>query len=231
MQASDHRANARAALSGNWGNAILVSLLAGIIGGTGLDFNLNFDISETSDLFMDLPANLGVLATGVMSAVGVVLAIFALALIIVGIVLGGVMKLGEARYNLNLIDRKEAVVRDLFTQFYRFKPAFIMNLLQELYVLLWSLLFVIPGIVASYSYAMAPYILLEDPDCTGSEALRRSKALMDGNKLDLFVLDLSFIGWSILAAMTMGIGSLWLNPYTKASRASFYRNLTGGGYR
>lgn len=232
MQASDHRANARSALSGNWGVAILVSLLAGIIGGTSNNgFSFNIDISDTADLTSALPAELGALFSGVLSVFGIVLLVFCLALLLVGIALGGVIQLGEARYNLNLIDRKEAELRDLFSQFYRFQPAFLLNLLSGLYIFLWSLLFVIPGIVASYSYAMAPYILLEDPYCTASEALARSKAMMDGNKADLFWLDLTFFGWELLCALTMGIGNLWLNPYKKASRASFYRSLVGGGYR
>lgn len=229
MQPSDHRANARAALSGNWGVAVLVSLLAGIIGGGGSSgVNLNFNLGSTDTTTIvdgSIPTELGGIAAGALGIVGVVILIVTLAVLALNLVLGGVMQLGEARYNLNLIDRKEAVVNDLFSQFPRFRPALVMNLLSTLYITLWTLLFIVPGIVASYSYAMAPYILLEDPNCTGSEALTRSKEMMEGHKADLFWLDLSFIGWSILCSFTMGIGNLWLNPYTKASRASFYRNL------
>ena len=95
-----------------------------------------------------------------------------------------------------------------------------------LYSFLWSLLLVIPGIYASYGYAMTSYILAENPDLTAREAISRSKQLMDGHRLDLFILQLSFIGWAILSALTLGIGSLWLNPYTEAATAAFYRNLT-----
>lgn len=232
MSPSDHRTNAREALRGNWGVAMLVSLLAGIISGGGsgggVNFQFNVDVSDFSELSMELSGGAGALLTGLFSVLGIVLAILAVALLLVFMALSGVMALGESRYNLNLIDRKEAEVRDLFTQFYRFKDAFVMEGLRTLFITLWSLLLVIPGIVASYSYAMAPYILLEDPYCSGSEALARSKAMMYGNKLDLFLLDLSFFGWTLLCLLTGGIGYLWLNPYQKASRASFYRSLVGG---
>lgn len=230
MTPSDHRTNARAALSGNWGVAMLVSLLAGIIGG-GTDFQFNIDISDLSTLSLELPAGLSSLLTGLFSILGILVAVLAVALALVSIALAGIMALGESKYNLNLIDRKEAEFRDLFTQFYRFKEAFIMEGLRTLFVTLWSLLLVVPGIIASYSYAMAPYILLEDPYCTGSDAIARSKAMMDGNKLDLFLLDLSFLGWNLLNLLTCGIGGLWLSPYKKASRASFYRSLVGGSPR
>ena len=226
METYDHRARARAALSGNWGVAMLVSLVAGIIGGTsssGIDLNL--DLSDTASITAELPGGFNVALGAIAGVFGVVVILLGLALLVVHLALGGVIQLGEAKYNLNLIDRKEAEFRDLFSQFSRFKEALVMNLLQNLYILLWSLLLIIPGIIASYSYAMAPYILLEDPYCSGREALQRSKAMMDGHKGELFCLDLSFFGWMLLSILTMGIGDLWLNPYMKASRASFYRNL------
>lgn len=92
-------------------------------------------------------------------------------------------------------------------------------------MLAWSLLFVIPGIVAAYRYSMATYIMAENPGMQATEAIERSKALMDGRKGDLFCLDLSFIGWALLATLTAGIGYLWLTPYMTVSRAAFYRSL------
>lgn len=100
-----------------------------------------------------------------------------------------------------------------------------LNLLITLKVLAWSLLFVIPGIVAAYRYSMATYIMAENPNMQATEAIERSKTLMDGRKGDLFCLDLSFIGWALLAVLTAGIGNLWLVPYMTVSRAAFYRSL------
>ena len=114
---------------------------------------------------------------------------------------------------------------DLFSGFDIFGNAFVLNLLITLKVIAWSLLFVIPGIVAAYRYSMATYIMAENPGMQATEAIERSKALMDGRKGDLFCLDLSFIGWALLATLTAGIGYLWLTPYMTVSRAAFYRSL------
>ena len=74
---------------------------------------------------------------------------------------------------------------------------------------------------------MTPYILAEHPDLTASEAIARSKQLMDGHKMDLFVLYLTFIGWDLLAALTLNLGNLALNPYKNAAITVFYRDITG----
>ncbi len=88
------------------------------------------------------------------------------------------------------------------------------------------MLFVIPGILATYSYAMVPYILAENPTLPANKAIKRSKELMKGNRWRLFCLLLSFIGWRIVSGLTLGIGFFWEIPYEQASVAAFYRNLT-----
>ena len=98
--------------------------------------------------------------------------------------------------------------------------------LMKLYVALWSLLLVIPGIVKAYSYMLVPYILADNPDILRGEALRLSEKLMVGNKMGAFLLDLSFIGWHILSALTCGIlGVLYVNPYIEATKAELYHAL------
>ena len=87
---------------------------------------------------------------------------------------------------------------------------------------LWSLLFIIPGIIKSFSYAMTPFIIEEYPELTATEAIHRSRMMMRGHKFDLFWLLLSFIGWGILNIFTLGIGTLWLVPYMETSMAAFY---------
>ncbi len=97
---------------------------------------------------------------------------------------------------------------------------------KGLYTFLWSLLFVIPGIIKSYEYAAVNYILAVRPDIDKDEALRLSKKLMDGNKWDFFVLQLSFIGWEILSGFTMGIlYYLYVNPYEQATYVEFFSDL------
>ena len=97
--------------------------------------------------------------------------------------------------------------------------------LMEIYVALWSLLLVIPGIIKMYSYAMTPYILKDEPELGADAVITKSMAMMRGNKMKLFLLDLSFIGWALLAIITCGIGFLWLSPYMVSARAAFYLDL------
>lgn len=97
--------------------------------------------------------------------------------------------------------------------------------LMYLFIMLWSLLLVIPGIIKTFSYAMTPYILEERPELSANEAIDHSRAMMKGHKFDLFWLLLSFIGWGILCIFTLGIGLLWLMPYMQTSLAGFYEDV------
>ena len=127
---------------------------------------------------------------------------------------------------LNMAEGVKPEVKDLFAHFQEFWGAFKVTFLVGLFTGLWSMLFVIPGIVKSYSYAMAHFILLENPGMSCVDAITRSRQLMDGHKAELFVLRLSFIGWHFLCILTFGIGYLWLIPYQNAAEAAFYHNLT-----
>ena len=133
------------------------------------------------------------------------------------------------KFNLDLVDRqKEAEISTMFGYFQYWKTTACARLLQSVYVLLWSLLFIIPGIIAGYSYAMTSYILAENPELTASEAIERSKQMMSGNRWRLFCMQISFIGWDILSALlTFGIGGLWITPYKQAATAAFYREISG----
>ena len=107
-------------------------------------------------------------------------------------------------------------------------------LLQGVYVFLWSLLLVIPGIIKSMSYAMTSYILRDYPELRYNGAIELSMDMMQGHKWELFYLYLTFIGWGILCIFTLGIGIFWLEPYIETSVANFYEKvkedyLTRGG--
>lgn len=215
MYAKDYRLKARENLTGNWGMSILVAFLAALLGGaiSGGSFNLELD----AELIESLPP----LLLKVVALWGSVASFVTL----VQFVVGGPVKLGNCHYLLHQHDKKEMDIKDLFSEFGRWGAGFALNLLTELYVVLWSLLFVIPGIVASYRYAMAPFIMAENPEMSASDAIKASKELMKGHKGELFCLDLSFIGWDFLACLTAGIGYLFVNPYHAAARAAFYRQL------
>ena len=225
MEASAHRSNARDALRGNWPTAALVAFLAGLISGDSNmpSININFESSEpvqvtTSEALQQF------LGEWLGLAMPMILAV-TLTILVVRLILGGAAQVGKARYNLHLIDRQEAQTGDLFSGFSQFVPAMVMSLLSTLLILGGMLLLIVPGIILSLSFAMAPYILAEDPECTGWEALKRSRRMMQGHKAELFWLDLTFFGWEILANLTFGIGHLFLNPYRAAANASFYRDV------
>ena len=217
MVSSDYRERARSILSGKWGIAIMVTFIASLLGGlaTGGGNSLDLEAEELARL-PEAIRNVIVMLMGGAAILG-----------FIQFIIGGVVELGYSRFLLNLHDDQEAGVSDLFSQFDRFADGFCLALLRALFVALWSLLLVIPGIVASYGYSMAGFLMTENPNMTATEALRASKELMRGHKFELFCLDISFIGWAILAVFTLGIGGLWLTPYENASRAAFYRELVG----
>lgn len=246
--ASDFRRIARDALRGKWWFAALTALVASLLGAslTGGATSFNIDLPEDAEYWFP---NLESLLIPFAAVLGL-LALVAVVQLIIVFIVGGAAKMGYAHYNLNLVDKKEASFGDLFSQFYRLGEGFIMNLLIGLFTFLWSMLFVIPGIIKSYSYAMTPYILLENPELSPNVAITASRRLMDGNKGRLFCLQLSFIGWELLCALpaviapialsggfagvffaplifVTVIGSYIVLAYKEAAQAAFYREISG----
>ena len=147
------------------------------------------------------------------------------------LILIGPLSFGLALIFLSLARGKESVdFGDLFNGFTDggFVRLLLLGLLQNIFIFLWSLLFIIPGIVKTYSYSMSYYLAIDHPDWDWKQCIDESRRIMDGNKWKLFVLDLSFIGWYIVGMLACGIGVLWVYPYNEAARAEFYQELTGG---
>ncbi len=238
--AADFRRIAREALSGKWTIAVLVGLVATMLGGGGSggpEVKLNIDASGVNASFEFAGQTIFSTGGGVNSEIGaflvgsaIYIAIAAIVMAVVYFVLGSIISVGYARFNLELVDRADPSFETLFGYFSYWKTTAVARLRQSVYTLLWSLLLVIPGIIATYSYAMTEFILAEHPDLTSGEAITRSKELMYGNRWRLFCLHFSFIGWDILSSLTLGIGHLWLRPYKRAAEAAFYREISGTGY-
>ena len=150
----------------------------------------------------------------------------ALLYLALSIFLGSVVSLGYARFNLNLMDGRTADYGDLFGYFPHWKNAVLAGLLKSVTITVGFLLLIVPGVLASYNFAMSDYLLSENPELSPREALSRSRFLMRGNRWRLFCLEFSFIGWELLSSLVWGIGSLWINPYKQASRAAFYREIS-----
>lgn len=227
LNASDHRKNAWSALEGKWGFAIGVGLVAGLLGGGELG---KFSIDISGDDLSDISETLNGLSYDARATISVILFL----LISVGIcvslahsLLGSIVSVGYARFNLEMIDTRDSKFIKLFSFFPKWWKAILTDLLRNLFISLWMLLFIIPGIMAAYSYAMTPYILAEDPDISPSDAIRKSKDMMNGYRWNLFCLELSFIGWDLLCILTLGVLSIWVNPYKSAAKADFYREISG----
>ena len=140
-------------------------------------------------------------------------------------IISGPFQLGFAGYFLKRIRGEEITIKNIFDGFKSFLNSFLLLLIMLLFVFLWALLLIVPGIVKSFGYSMAFFIMYDDPQIKPLEALKKSQIMMKGNKMNLFTLCLSFIGWFLLGALTFGIAYFWINPYCELSIANFYENL------
>lgn len=150
--------------------------------------------------------------------------------IIVGI--GAVIVTGPLSFGLNYLFLKQArdhQPMDLGDMFKGFSSDFGQNLLiglmTAIFTALWSLLLIVPGIVKAYSYSMVYYIKADHPEYDWRQCIAESQAMMNGHKMDLFILDLSFIGWMIVGSLCLGVGTLWVSAYMEAARAHFYESI------
>ncbi len=143
---------------------------------------------------------------------------------ILGYLIAGPLYLGFTVLFLSVI-RSRGEVGQLFSGFQQFGRATGTYLLMMLFILLWMLLLIVPGIIMSYAYMMTFYVLADDPSVGPMEALRRSKEMMRGHKWTLFCLYFRFLGWALLCLLTCGVGYLWLMPYMQAATAHFYEDV------
>lgn len=195
---TNYKNRALSALENKWGNFVLITFVYGFIIG----------ITQVLSGDKDSPA--------ILHLIGLVLFILALPL-----------TWGYQTLFLGAVRGGEATAKDLFEGYNKelFSRVLTTTLLYYVYVFLWSMLLLIPGCIKAYSYAMTPYILKDNPEMKNNAAIEESMRMMDGHKLELFLLDLSFIGWAILSILTCCIGFLWLVPYMNMARVNFYEDL------
>ena len=207
--ASDFRRIARDGLRGKWSVAVITCFIAYLFGaGIASSGTLGtFDTESLGDTFSELQmGDIWLKIEVIFSLISLVLVVFAL----VAMIMSGAIKFGYALFNLKLINKKRVDVSDLFSQKNRVLDGVVMNFLTGLYTFLWTLLFIIPGIVKAYSYAMTPYIMAENPGMSANDAITESREIMDGNKWRLVCLGLSFIGWDLLCALPTFILSMFI---------------------
>ncbi len=198
------RALGREALKGKWGLGVVGTLiLFALTLVPAIIFNTIFGSGETT-------------TSGVSS--------------IYSMLISGPMTLGYAMFAISIFRRRETSPAEVFYGFERFGKAFGLYIVRSIFIFLWTLLLIIPGIIAAFRYSMCFYILADNPNMGIMEALNESKRMMRGNKWKYFCLNLSFIGWGIVACFTAGIGFLWLTPYVEVSVIAFY-DIANGSLR
>lgn len=149
---------------------------------------------------------------------------FAIALVVALRIMSYMVSVGFVIFALHISRDEKAEFGNLFDGFGLFFRVLWLGILEGLLICLWSLLLIVPGIVAAYRYRQALYLLLDHPERSAWQCLRESSALMSGHKWELFVLDLSFLGWAMLSAMFAPV-SIWLDPYRAITNAGFYNRL------
>lgn len=227
---SQLKTNAKSTLKNYYWWAFLVCLVAGLLGGGGGGGGSSSGggasaPAGTGEIFSE-DASTAELIGYLVVMVALVILVFLIALAVgfaISAFLGNVVMCGKCRFfmraRLGKVD-----FSNLFWSFSggRYMKTVVPLFKVTLYTFLWSLLFVIPGIIKSYEYIMVPYIIAENPNIPTERAFEISKQTMNGEKFNRWVLELSFIGWYLLSVFTFGIGILFLNPYLEATRAEFY---------
>ena len=140
-------------------------------------------------------------------------------------VLTPAFSIAQVMIYLNLVSGVKPDVSDVLKGFNHFWIAFKTTFLSGLFIFLWSLLLYVPGIIKACSYSQAMYIVAENPEIGAREAIDQSKAMMEGHKMEYFLLVLSFIGWALLGALTLGILYIWLIPYMQTTFANYYNSI------
>mgnify|MGYP001011586140 CR=1 FL=1 len=219
----DLKERGKAAFQRNYWRSVLVALILMIFvnGGSSAISNTWNQVTSSSDSNDSIP---GMLVSGVVAAVvggamivGVLLRIFLL----------NPLEVGGCRFFMENSEYQPTVGRLGYAfQNGMYGKTVLTLFLRKLFIGLWTLLLIVPGIVKSYEYRMVPYLLADDPNMTRQDAFRLSKELMYGQKWDTFVLDLSFIGWSLLSVCTCGLLAIfYVNPYVQATNAELFLEL------
>ena len=144
---------------------------------------------------------------------------------IVSLAVAGLLGFGTVSFFLKISRNETVTYKELFSKINMCFSYLAISLLVGLFTALWSLLLVIPGIIAAINYSLVYFVKLDNPELGALEVLRKSKEMMNGHKWDFFVLILSFLGWAILGIFTLGILYLWLVPYMQVTYANFYNSL------
>ena len=203
----------------NYVSAVVVALLMGIFGTVSGESSAR-RVSENSDIYSGNLFNVGMI-TGLLAGIATVVILIVL---VAKVFVGNLLKMGGYRFFI----LNQTAQPGIGTLLDGFRSGHYVNIvltmfLRDLFTTLWSLLLVVPGIVKHYEYLMVPYIIAENPAMDYKEAFQISKQMMDGEKMEAFIMDLSFLGWDILTVITCGmVGIFYASPYKQATFAELY---------
>jgi uncharacterized membrane protein len=186
----------------------------------------NYEIRKKARESLKGKWNIPVIAHLILFAVAISPGLFHPALqLILNLLFTGAFSFGMVALFLLLVRKKKHAVKNIFDGFRILERTIPLSLWMCLFILLWALLLIIPGIIAAFRYSMSYYILYDNPKIKAKDAIRKSKEMMLGYKWKLFCLHFSFIGWYLLGILTLGIGWLWVATYQGAATAIFYEEL------
>lgn len=220
--------NAKSLLKLNYWKAVVASLVLMIcVSGPAVSsFSSASDDIDEQILINELDAmDPEILLAGIAVFLSVVAVAYFIAFLI-SVFIGYPLETGSQKLMINCRDDKAEFGNIVYFFRSSYLNAVKTLFLRWLFIKLWSLLFLIPGMIKAYSYRMVPYLLAENPQMSSQEAFARSKEMMNGNKWNAFVLDLSFIGWHILGGLTLGIVEIfYAAPYHNLANAELYHEL------
>ena len=199
MNTTELKANAKEQLRGKWAVAIATVLVANIL----IDSDVMYKVSE----------KFGLIGLSISCS-------------LISLFLGGVISVGLCKFLLDMTTkREEPRFETLFSQFNIYLKTLGLNILLTLSVGIGTILFIVPGIIVGLMFSQSYYILSEDPSKSITQCIKESVDMMNGHKWDLFYLELTFIGWWLLTAITVGIAGLWVAPYVKVTETNFYLSI------
>lgn len=213
---------ARQVLKFNYWQAFFVSLIIALAGGSS-DKSGEINWSNRNEGYRHYGDSLIGDAIVIFQRVALFIASIAIILFVLRIIIGYVLEVGGRKFFIKAAEGKS----DMGYLGYCFKErryidVLLTMLLRDVYTLLWTLLLIIPGIIKSYSYRMVPYILADNPSIGYNRAIELSEGMTEGEKWNIFVLDLSFIGWYLLGTLAFLVGTLFVHPYDNATNAELY---------
>lgn len=144
-----------------------------------------------------------------------------------GLIIAGPMEFGYSKYIIEVSEGKIGKIETLFVGFNNFTKTLILGLLKAVYLGLWFMLLIIPGIIKAFAYSMSFFVMIDNPGFDANAAITKSREIMNGHKMELFLIYLSFILKILLAIVTLGIYSFWLTPTMQLAKYEFYLDLTG----